>query len=89
MYTGSGKKTRENHLQEAVIRSRTNRIHLLTFDEDGLILQITNISEYSIYLTMAAWIAEENLLDYDDDFTFEAPLVADVVLAGEDALTGN
>ena len=38
---------------------------------------------------MAAWIAEENLLDYDDDFTFEAPLVADVVLAGEDALTGK
>ncbi len=35
---------------------------------------------------MAAWIAEE---DSFDDFTFEAPLVADIVLAGDEALTGK
>ena len=35
---------------------------------------------------MAAWIAEE---DPFDDFTFKAPLVADIVLAGDEALTGK
>lgn len=35
---------------------------------------------------MAAWIAED---DSFDDFTFEAPLVADIVLAGDEALTGK